>query len=90
MQRSRRRDPYPFTWEMPVGVAVVVGSVLVGGVHLGRAVANLLSGYGWGWPARTELIRSLAGVLGGDGGAGVPGSSGAASSEVLYGWITVT
>ena len=94
MQRSRRRDPYPFTWEVPVGVAVVVGSVLVGGVQLGRAVANVLSGHGWAWPARAELIRSLPGVLAGDAAAGLPGLPGAAGSAtsagMVYGCLAAT
>ena len=90
MQGSRRRDPYPFTWEIPVGVAVVVGAVLVGGVHLGRAVANVLSGHGWAWPARADLLRSLPGVLGGDAAAGLPGPAGGAPTGWLYGGVVVT
>ena len=72
MQRSRRNDPYPFTWEIPAAIIAGVLLVLVLGIHLGRAAANLLAGAGWGWPAREELFRSLPGILGGDGGAGLP------------------
>src|ERR1035437_9813763 len=72
MQRSRRNDPYPFTWEIPAAIIAGVLLVLVLGIHIGRAVANLLAGAGWGWPAREELFRSLPGILGGDGGAGLP------------------
>ena len=41
-QQSRRHDPYPWTWEVPVGVMLVIFLVLVCGVHLGRAIANAL------------------------------------------------
>ena len=75
-QRSRRQDPYPWTWEIPVGVAVVILGVLVCGVHLGRGIANLLAGVGWAFPGRVELFRSLPEVLRGDAGAGLTGLSG--------------
>jgi len=72
MQRSRRNDPYPFTWEIPAAIIAGVLLVLVLGIHIGRAAANLLAGAGWAWPAREELFRSLPGILGGDGAAGLP------------------
>src|SRR5664280_5517 len=72
MQRSRRNDPYPFTWEIPAAIIASVLLVLVLGIHIGRAAANLLAGVGWSWPARDELFRSLPAILGGDGGAGLP------------------
>lgn len=72
MQRSRRHDPYPFTWEIPAAILAGVLLILVLGIHIGRAAANLLAGAGWGWPAREELLRSLPAILGGDGNAGLP------------------
>jgi len=74
MQRSRRNDPYPFTWEIPAAIIAVGLLVLVLGVHIGRAVVNLLAGVGWGWPSREELFRSLPGILRGDADAGLPGA----------------
>jgi len=74
MQRSRRGDPYPFTWEIPAAIIASVLLVLALGVHIGRAGANLLAGAEWGWPAQAELFRSLPAILGGDGGAGLPGT----------------
>src|SRR5665811_1422548 len=74
MQRSRRGDPYPFTWEIPAAIIASVMLVLALGIHIGRAGATLLAGAGWGWPAQAELFRSLPGILGGDGGAGLPGT----------------
>ena len=99
MQRSRRTDPYPFTWEVPVAVAVTFVLVLVLGVHFGRAIANLLMGAGWTWPAQNELFRSLPAVLSGDSDAGLPaGAPGAlgvvpgelASRTATYLWIAVS
>ena len=90
MQRSRRHDPYPFTWEIPAAIIAGVLLVLVLGVHLGRAAANLLAGAGWGWPAREELFRSLPGILGGDGGAGLPRAfHGGAGQSALWTSISV-
>jgi hypothetical protein len=41
MQRSRRHNPYPLTWEIPLTVACTVMMALVLGVQLGRGIANL-------------------------------------------------
>jgi hypothetical protein len=79
-QRSRRQDPYPWTWEIPL-VIVLAGLALISfGVHLGRAVANVLAGCDWRFPGRVDLFRSLPAVLRGDAGAGLvdlhgPGAS---------------
>ena len=52
VQRERRRDPYPWTWEIPAAVILATLFVIVIGIQLGRSVANLLAGAGWTWPAR--------------------------------------
>jgi hypothetical protein len=75
-QQARRRDPYPWTWEVPAGVVVMILLVLVCGIHLGRAIANVLAGAGWALPGRIELFRSLPEVLLGDAGAGLTGVGG--------------
>ena len=91
MQRSRRGDPYPFTWEIPAAIIASVLLVLALGVHIGRAGANLLAGAGWGWPAQAELFRSLPGTLAGDGGAGLPGTyHGGAGQTAVWTSIGVT
>jgi len=90
MQRSRRHDPYPFTWEIPAAIFAGVLLVLVLGIHIGRAAANLLAGAGWGWPAREELFRSLPGMLGGDATAGLPRAfHGGAGQGALWTSISV-
>ena len=70
-QRSRRQDPYPWTWEMPLAVILAVFVLISFGVHLGRAVANLLAGSDWRFPSRVNLFSSLPAVLRGDAGAGL-------------------
>jgi hypothetical protein len=70
-QQSRRHDPYPWTWEIPAGIALVILLVLVCGVHLGRGIANVLTGAGWAFPGRVDLFKSLPDVLRGDAGAGL-------------------
>ena len=90
MQRSRRHDPYPFTWEIPAAIIAGVLLVLVLGIHIGRAAANLLAGAGWSWPNREELFRSLPAILGGDGGAGLPRAfHGDAGQSALWTSISV-
>jgi hypothetical protein len=80
MQRERRRDPYAWTWEIPVAVALAILFVIVFGIQLGRSVANVLAGAGWTWPDAnagafpspigTAFWTSLPGVLTGHAGAG--------------------
>jgi hypothetical protein len=79
-QRSRRQDPYPWTWEMPLTIVVAILILVVLGVHLGRAIANVLAGCDWRVPSRVDLFSSLPAVLRGDAGAGLvdlhgPGAS---------------
>jgi hypothetical protein len=89
-QQSRRHNPYPWTWEIPLGIALVILMVLVCGAHLGRGIANVRAGAGWAFPDRVELFRSLPAVLGGDAAAGLDGLSGSmASPSAVWTW-TVT
>jgi hypothetical protein len=79
-QRSRRQNPYPWTWEMPLAVILAVLVVISFGVHLGRAVANVLTGCDWRFPSRVDLFSSLPAVVRGDARAGLvdlhgPGAS---------------
>ncbi len=81
MQRERRRDPYPWTWEIPLAVALAGGFAIVLGLQLGRSVANLVAGAGWTWPdldagqftspIGTAFWTSLPGVVTGDSSAGL-------------------
>ena len=41
--RSRRQDLWPRTWEFPAGIIVAVLMLVLFGVHLGRAIANILA-----------------------------------------------
>ena len=90
-QQSRRHDPYPWTWEIPLGIALVTLMMLVCGVHLGRGIANVWAGAGWAFPRRVELFRSLPAVLGGDAAAGLDGLNGSVSSPTaVWTWVVVT
>jgi hypothetical protein len=90
-QQSRRHDPYPWTWEIPVSIALVILLVLVCGVHLGRGIANVLTGAGWAFPGRVDLFRSLPDVLGGDAEAGLDDFDGyMPSPATLWTWTVVT
>jgi hypothetical protein len=90
-QQSRRRDPYPWTWEIPLGIVLVILMVLVCGVHLGRGIANVLAGAGWAFPTRVELFMSLPAVLRGDAAAGLDGFNGPLSSpSAVWTWVVAT
>jgi hypothetical protein len=90
-QQSRRHDPYPWTWEIPLGVVLVILMLLVCGVHLGRGIANVLAGAGWVFPTRVELFESLPAVLGGDAAAGLNGLNGSVSSpSAVWMWVVAT
>src|SRR5215217_7204428 len=90
-QRSRRQDPYPWIWEMPLAVFLAVLVLISIGVHLGRAVANVLAGCDWTFPSRVNLFTSLPAVLRGDAGAGLVDLHGQlASPSSLVVWVGVT
>lgn len=92
MQRTRRQDPYPSTWEIPALVALTVTVVLAYGLHAGRGAATLLVGAGWTWPSsQGELWRSLPALLGGDASAGLkPGLEAGASPSALLLALSIT
>ena len=90
-QQSRRHDPYPWTWEIPLGIVLVILMVLVCGVHLGRGIANVWAGAGWAFPTRVELFRSLPAVMAGDAAAGLDGLNGPLSSpSAVWMWVVAT
>jgi hypothetical protein len=65
---------------MPLAVILAVVALISFGVHLGRALANVLAGSDWRFPGRVDLFSSLPAVLRGDAGAGLidlhgPGAS---------------
>jgi len=86
-QADRRRDPYPFTWEIPAGI--LAGWLLLAclGVHAARAIANATADAGWTWPEGKNLFTSLPRVLAGDPTAGLTLHHSGAGTAALYGWI---
>src|SRR5215210_3405695 len=90
-QRSRRHDPYPWTWEIPTGVVIAILLVTVCGVHLGRAIANVVAGAEWVFPERVDFFKSLPAVLQGDARAGIHDiDGGIASSTALWTYVAAT
>jgi hypothetical protein len=90
-QQARRRDPYPWTWELPAGITVAFLVMAALAAHLGRAVANWLAGVGWAFPARADLFASLPALVAGHTDAGLPQHSGPlASSTAVLTWVAVT
>lgn len=84
MQRSRRTNPYPYTWEIPVVGVIALLLLLLVGLQAGRSVANLLAGNGWVFVPREGLFTSLGGVVGGDAASGLNGVAGPASAGLLW------
>ena len=87
MQRSRRTNPYPFTWEIPLALVVAVLFLLLMGVQLGRSAANLLAGNGWVFVDRPALFTSLPGIVSGHADAGLGPLSRPPGPAVLWGSI---
>lgn len=101
MQRERRRDPYPWTWEpwAAAGFGALLGAVV--GLQLGRTLANLVTGHGWTWPAADRgagfhsplgaaFWSSLPGILGGNAGAGLPHPTPVAGPLTLWICLALT
>ena len=90
LQRDRRRDPYPWTWEVPLAAVLLMLLVVVYAGQVGRSVANLLAGAGWVWPSQAGVWRSLPGLAGGHAGAGLTGLASAPAGPVLlWGCVVV-
>ncbi len=89
MQRSRRSNPYPFTWEVPTALVVGAALLLVLGLQGARSVANLVAGSGWVFVGRSDLFATLGGLLGGDAATGLPGVSQPAGPGLLWTCVAV-
>ena len=88
MQRSRRTNPYPFTWEIPLALAVVVVFLLLMGAQLGRSIANVFAGGGWVFVDRAQLFTSVVGILQGNAEAGLAGLCHRAGTGLLWACVT--
>jgi len=89
MQRSRRTNPYPLTWEIPVALTVAALLLLMLGVQAGRSVANLLAGNGWYFVDRAQLFSSLGGIFTGQADAGLVGIQHPAGRGLLWSCVGV-
>lgn len=89
MQRSRRTNPYSFTWEVPLALAVAVLILLLMGVQGGRTVANAVAGNGWVFVDRPLLFASLGGIVTGHAGAGLTRIAHPAGTGLLWTGIGV-
>jgi hypothetical protein len=85
-QRVRRHDPYPWTWEIPLVTVLGILVLIIFGAHLGRAIANVLTGSDWRFPNRVDLFNSLPAVLRGDARAGLVDLDGPAASPSSVLW----
>jgi hypothetical protein len=85
-QRSRRHNPYPWTWEIPLATVLAVLVLMIFGAHLGRAIANVVAGSDWRFPNRVDLFSSLPGVLSGDAAAGLIDLDGPVASPSIALW----
>lgn len=72
MQQDRR-DPYPWTWEPVAASALGFGLIALLGIHLGRALACLISGQGIRITEHDAVFSSTWPILTGDASAGLTG-----------------
>ncbi|MGV1009945.1 MAG: hypothetical protein ACOYBY_15245 [Dermatophilaceae bacterium] len=84
MQRTRRTNPYPLTWQIPLTLAIAVLLSLAIGAQVGRSLANAAAGNGWVFADRLYLFSSLGGVFAGDAGAGLTGVARPATTGKLW------
>jgi len=89
LQRERRANPYPLTWELPLGFGIAALLVLVLAVHPARAMANVMAGGGWDLTPRENLFTSLPAIVAGDSGAGLSSRSGQAAPALLLSTIGI-
>jgi hypothetical protein len=89
MQRSRRTNPSPFTWEIPLALVVGVSFLLFMGVQAGRSIANAAAGNGWVFVDRPLIFSSLSGIVAGHAGAGLTGLDHPAGAGLLWATIVV-
>jgi hypothetical protein len=90
LQADRRRDPYPFTWELPLGAFAVTLSLAGLGVQFGRAAAHWQAGAGWAWPRGRALLTSIPAIVTGHPTAGLePQPSVVVGAAAVSGWIAV-
>lgn len=88
LQTERRRNPYPLTWEIPVGAATLTLVLAALVVQLGRSLAHFGVGAGWAWPRGRTLFTSIPAVLAGQTTAGLqPTPAVAATPSAVTGWI---
>ena len=88
LQTERRRNPYPLTWEIPVGAATLTLVLAALGVQFGRSLAHLSFGAGWTWPHGRTLFTSIPAVLSGQPTAGLnPVPMPSATPAAVAGWI---
>ncbi|MGC3994748.1 MAG: hypothetical protein QM779_11650 [Propionicimonas sp.] len=91
LQTSRRRDPYPFTWEIPVAILLAALLLFGAGVQLGRSLAYRWAGAGWVWPTGRAWATSIPAILAGDPGAGLhPAPAAAIPSGAVLSWVLAT
>ena len=88
LQTDRLRNPYPLTWEIPVGAATMTLFLAALGVQFGRSIAHWTAGGGWAWPRGRALITSVGSILAGHPTAGLnPAPVPAANAAAVIGWI---
>jgi len=84
--QQRNRDPYPWTFEIPLAVIAASGLLAVLAVQVGRSLAVAMSGQGWRWPAAKVFFSSLGGVLRGHAAAGLPAT---ADVDSVLLWVAI-
>ena len=72
MNDTQHQDGYPWTWEPAALTGILLLTLGILAVQIGRTTALLITGAGLLWPTNQHLVTSIAGIIGGDTTAGIP------------------
>lgn len=88
LQTNRRRDPYPFTWEIPVAVLIAAMLLFGIGVQLGRSLAYWQAGASGVWPPIKAVATSIPAILAGHPAAGLhPPPAVVVNAGTVIAWV---
>ena len=81
----RRSDPVPWSWEVPLAVALAWLCAAAWALLAGQGLAGLVTGRGWLWPESATLMPALVGLMTGHVGAGLSAEAEGLAPALVYG-----
>ena len=81
----RRSDPVPWSWEVPLAVALAWLCTAAWALLAGQGLAGLVTGRGWLWPESAMMMPALVGLMTGHVGAGLSAEAEGLAPALVYG-----